>query len=313
MYPAIEPYAHGMLATGDGNSLYWECCGNPQGKPALVLHGGPGSGCSPTHRRYFDPAAYNIVLLDQRQCGRSTPSARDPATDLSANTTAHLLADIEALREHLGIQRWLVLGGSWGCTLALAYAQHAPHRVTEMVLHAIATTSPIETGWITEGVRRLLRKPGKPSAPARHKGRCPTPMQACWRARTRRSGTKPRATGARGKWRCSTPRPAMPQARWRDAGFRYGFARLVTHYWRHAAWLEDGALLRDAGKLSGIPGVLIHGRLDIGSPLATAWELAKAWPGSDWSCWPPPATAGTTPTWPMRWLPRRTASGLSGR
>jgi proline iminopeptidase len=156
MYPAIEPYAHGMLATGDGNSLYWECCGNPQGKPALVLHGGPGSGCSPTHRRYFDPAAYNIVLLDQRQCGRSTPSARDPATDLSANTTAHLLADIEALREHLGIQRWLVLGGSWGCTLALAYAQHAPHRVTEMVLHAIATTSPIETGWITEGVRRLL-------------------------------------------------------------------------------------------------------------------------------------------------------------
>jgi hypothetical protein len=105
----------------------------------------------------------------------------------------------------------------------------------------------------------------------------------------------------------------MPQARWRDAGFRYGFARLVTHYWRHAAWLEDGALLRDAGKLSGIPGVLIHGRLDIGSPLATAWELAKAWPGSDWSCWPPPATAGTTPTWPMRWLPRRTASGLSGR
>jgi pimeloyl-ACP methyl ester carboxylesterase len=213
MYPAIEPYAHGMLATGDGNSLYWECCGNPQGKPALVLHGGPGSGCSPTHRRYFDPAAYNIVLLDQRQCGRSTPSARDPATDLSANTTAHLLADIEALREHLGIQRWLVLGGSWGCTLALAYAQHAPHRVTEMVLHAIATTSPIETGWITEGVRRLLRKPGKPSAPARHKGRCPTPVQACWRARTRRSGTKPRATGARGKWRCSTPRPAMPQAR----------------------------------------------------------------------------------------------------
>jgi len=282
MYPPIEPYAHGWLEPGDGNRVYWECCGNPQGEPALVLHGGPGSGCSPTHRRYFDPAVYRIVLLDQRQCGRSTPSARDPATDLASNTTAHLLADIEALRAHLGIRRWLVLGGSWGCTLALAYAQQHPHRVSEMVLHAIATTSRAEIDWITEGVRRLL-----PEAWDAFRAGAPDGALPDAYARLLESADPSIREAAARDW-CNweialldTLPGHMPSARWQDAGFRYGFARLVTHYWRHAAWLEDGALLREAGRLAGIPGVLIHGQLDLGSPLAKAWDLAKAWPGSE--------------------------------
>src|SRR6266508_3375479 len=132
LYPPIEPYDKGMLDVGDGNLVYWEACGNPEGKPALVVHGGPGSGCTPRHRRYFDPERYRVVLFDQRGCGRSTPHASDPATDLRHNTTGHLLADMERLREHLGIQRWLLSGGSWGSTLLLAYAQGNPRRVSEI-------------------------------------------------------------------------------------------------------------------------------------------------------------------------------------
>src|SRR5713101_2484332 len=134
LYPAIEPYENGMLAVGDGNLVYWETCGNPRGKPAVVFHGGPGSGCSPWHRRLFDPAAYRIVLFDQRNCGRSTPHASDPSTDLASNNTPNLLNDIERLREHLSVDRWLVLGGSWGSTLALAYAESHPDRVSEIIL-----------------------------------------------------------------------------------------------------------------------------------------------------------------------------------
>ena len=156
LYPGIEPHAHGMLDVGDGNRAYWEVCGNPAGKPALALHGGPGSGCTPGMRRYFDPDAYRIVLLDQRGCGRSTPHASDPTVDLSANTTHHLLADIELLRRHLAIDRWLVLGGSWGSTLGLAYAERHPDRVTEIVLFAIGTTRRHEVRWITRDVERLF-------------------------------------------------------------------------------------------------------------------------------------------------------------
>lgn len=155
-FPSIEPYQHGMLDVGDGHSLYFECCGNPAGRPALVLHGGPGSGCTETHRRYFDPAHWRVILLDQRGCGRSTPHAGETLAALSANTTHHLLRDIEVLRQHLGIGEWMILGGSWGSTLALAYAQRHPRRVTSMVLHAVATTSRREIDWITSGVRMLF-------------------------------------------------------------------------------------------------------------------------------------------------------------
>ena len=131
LYPEIDPYEHGMLDVGDGQDIYWESCGQPTGKPALVLHGGPGSGCVAGFRRFFDPAAYRIVLFDQRGSGRSTPHASDPSTDLSLNTTPHLIADMEALRGHLGVERWLLLGVSWGCTLALAYAEEHPEQVDE--------------------------------------------------------------------------------------------------------------------------------------------------------------------------------------
>ena len=147
LYPEIEPYDGGLLDVGDGNQVYWEVCGYAGGAPAVVLHGGPGSGCSPGWRRYFDPAAYRVVLFDQRNCGRSRPHAADPAVDLAANTTHHLLADIERLREHLGIRRWLVFGGSWGSTLGLAYAERYPERVSALLLFSLATTSRREVRW----------------------------------------------------------------------------------------------------------------------------------------------------------------------
>jgi len=156
LYPEIEPYDHGMLDVGDGNLMYWETCGNSHGKPAVVLHGGPGSGCSTGVRRFFDPSAYRIVLFDQRGCGRSMPHASDPRTDLSVNTTEHLLADIERLRQHLGIDRWLLFGGSWGSTLGLAYAERNPQRVTEIVLVGVPTTRRSEIDWLYRGVAPLF-------------------------------------------------------------------------------------------------------------------------------------------------------------
>src|SRR3990170_2910374 len=151
LYPGSEPYEHGMLEVGDGNLVYWETCGNPRGKPAVVLHGGPGSGCSPQLRRFFDPGAYRVVLFDQRGCGRSMPHASAPDTDLASNNTANLIADIELLRQHLAIDRWLVLGGSWGSTLALAYAETHPNRVTEMILFGVTTGRRKEFDWLFRG------------------------------------------------------------------------------------------------------------------------------------------------------------------
>src|SRR5213593_2492547 len=156
LYPEIEPYEQGFLEVDDGHRVYWEACGNPTGKPAVVLHGGPGSGCTTEHRRYFDPAAYRIVLFDQRGAGRSVPHASDPAVDLSTNTTHHLIADIELLRDHLDIERWLVLGNSWGATLALAYAERHPHIVTEIVLASVTMTRAADIHWLYHGVGRFF-------------------------------------------------------------------------------------------------------------------------------------------------------------
>src|ERR1700676_2831719 len=151
LYPEIAPHEHGMLEVGGGNRVYWETCGNPRGKPAIVLHGGPGSGCTPWHRRLFDPSVYRIVLFDQRNCGRSTPPATAPETDLSSNHTSNLIADIERLRQHLEVDRWLVFGGSWGSTLALAYAERYPERVTEMILFGVTTGRHQEIDWLFRG------------------------------------------------------------------------------------------------------------------------------------------------------------------
>jgi len=151
LYPEIEPYDHGFLDVGDGQQLYWETCGKPDGLPALYLHGGPGSGCSTFARRYFDPSAYRIILFDQRNCGRSLPNAADVTTELSANTNWHLVDDIERLRHHLGVTTWLLLGTSWGSTLAIAYAETYPASVRAMVLAGVTTTRPSEIDWLLHG------------------------------------------------------------------------------------------------------------------------------------------------------------------
>ena len=286
LYPEIAPYEHGMLEVGDGHRIYWETCGNPAGKPALVLHGGPGSGCTPGWRRYFDPARYRIVLFDQRGCGRSTPHASQPGIDLSTNTTQHLLADIKQLRQHLGIEHWLLLGGSWGTTLALAYAEQNPERVTEMVLEGIATTTKWEVDWITRGVGAFF-----PDAWQRFRSGVPEAERAgslvdAYHRLLMHPDPTIHEKAARDwcDWEAAIvalhPDDA-PNPRYEQPAFRLGFARLVTHYWRHHAWLEDGALVRDAHRLSGIPGVLIHGRMDLCNPLLTPWRLAQHWPGSE--------------------------------
>ena len=280
-YPDIEPYDHGMLEVGDGHRVYWEICGNPAGKPAVVLHGGPGSGCTAGSRRGFDPLRYRIFLFDQRGCGRSTPFG-----GLLANTTEHLLADIELLRAFFGIERWLVFGGSWGSTLALAYAERHPDRVSEMVLVSIATTTRAEVEWITHGVGRYFPREwerfrnGVPAAErdgslvdAYHR-LLVDPDPAVHEKAARDWCDWEMAIVAVQPNHTPNPRYARPE-------FRLTFARIVTHYWRHNAWLEDGKLLREVGRLAGIPGVLIHGRLDFGSPLITAWNLARDWPGSE--------------------------------
>ncbi|PWU56605.1 prolyl aminopeptidase [Micromonospora sp. S4605] len=283
MYEAVQPYAHGMLDVGDGQLVYWETCGNPAGKPAVVLHGGPGSGATPSWRRYFDPARYRVVLFDQRGCGRSRPHAADPAVDLSVNTTDHLVADIERLREHLGVDRWLVLGASWGSTLGLAYAQRHPARVSELVLFSVVTTSRREVEWITRDMGRIFPaewarfRDGVPAADrdgdlADAYARLLADPDPAVRERAARDWCAWEDTHV------GTVPGHRPDPRYTDPVFRMAFARLVTHYWRHAAFLADGQLLREAGRLAGIPGVLLHGRLDISSPPEIPWRLAQAWP-----------------------------------
>ena len=286
LYPEIEPYDAGMLDVGDGNLVYWEACGNPAGKPAVVFHGGPGSGCVPGWRRYFNPAAYRVVLFDQRGCGRSTPHASDPAVDLASNTTQYLIADIERLRDHLGIARWLVLGGSWGSTLALAYAQRFPQRVSEMVLFSIATTTKRDVIWVTRDMGRYF-----PDEWSRFRDGVPAAdrdgdLVAAYYRLLHAADPAVRDKAARDwcRWEdahVSVRSDHRPDPRYEDARFRMAFARLVTHYWHHSAFLDDGALIRDAGRLAGIPGILIHGRMDLSSPLDVPRQLSRAWPGSE--------------------------------
>lgn len=282
-YPPVEPYAHGMLDVGDGQLVYWETCGNPDGKPAVVLHGGPGSGCTPGWRSMFDPARYRMVLFDQRGCGRSTPHAADPDVDLSTNTTDHLIADIELLRAHLGVQRWLVLGASWGSALGLAYAQRHPQRVSELVLFSVTAGTRRETEWITRDMGRVF-----PAEWARFRDGVPSADRdgdlADAYARLLTDPDPAVRDEAARQWcvwedtHVATAPGHRPDPRYDDPVFRMVFARLVTHYWRHGSFLPEGQVLRDAGRLAGIPGVLLHGRLDISSPSDIPWQLAQAWP-----------------------------------
>ena len=287
IFPAIEPYEHGMLAVGDGNLVYWEACGNPHGKPAVVVHGGPGSGCTDWQRRLFDPASYRIVLFDQRGCGRSTPHASAAAADLRGNTTWNLVADMEALRGHLGIERWLVLGGSWGSTLALVYAERFPERVTEMILFGVTTGRHAEFDWLFRGgVAALfpdqwdrllsaapLAESDRDAVDAYHRMLYdPDPE------------VQHRAAYEWCMWESATPvwpPVAGLSPRFRDRRFALAFARLVTHYVRHYAWLDDGCLLAGAGVLADIPGTLVNGRFDFQAPIANAWTLHRAWPRAE--------------------------------
>ncbi len=287
LYPPVEPHDRGMLDVGDGHRIYWETCGDPRGKPAVVLHGGPGSGCTAWHRRLFDPAAYRVVLFDQRGCGRSTPHAANTGADLAANTTAHLISDIERLRQRLEVDRWLLLGGSWGSTLALAYAEaHAEH-VSETILFGVTTGRRAEFDWLFRGGLAVLfpaewerLRAGVPAA-ARDSDVVDAYHRLLFDADP---AVRRRAAEDWCLWESATP--AWPPSnrlarRFADPAYALAFARIVTHYVRHNAWLEDGALLHDAGRLADVPVILINGRFDFQAPIANAWALSRAWPRAE--------------------------------
>jgi proline iminopeptidase len=280
LYPAIEPFQSGLLDVGDGHQVYWELCGNPQGKPAVFLHGGPGGGCTPEHRRFFDPDKYCVLLFDQRGCGRSTPHA-----SIDANTTWHLVDDIEKLRQLAGVQQWLVFGGSWGSTLALAYAQTHPQRVTALVLRGIFTVRQTELHWLyQDGASWLF-----PDAWQHYLAPIPPEERQDLMAAYHRRLTGPdeqtqlQAAIAWSRWEGQTI-TLLPDAELdsthSDGHFALAFARIENHYFMHRGFLDEGQLLRDAHLLHGIPGTIVQGRYDVCTPARTAWDLHQAWPGS---------------------------------
>ena len=280
-YPPIEPRESGMLDVGGGHSVYWEVCGNPKGKPAVFLHGGPGGGISPIHRQLFDPARYNVLLFDQRGCGKSRPHA-----ELEANTTWHLVADIERLRALLGAERWLVFGGSWGSTLALAYAEKHPERVSELVLRGIFTLRRFELEWYYQHGASLLfpdkwERFLKP-IPGAERG----DLIAAYRKRLTDSdpAVRKEAAQAWSLWEGETITllpDAERTAQHSEDDFADAFARIENHYFVNAGWLEEGQLIRDAGRLRSIPAVIVQGRYDIACPAVTAWDLHRAWPEAE--------------------------------
>jgi proline iminopeptidase len=278
-YPELEPYNRGRLQVSALHEIYFEECGNPAGKPAVVLHGGPGGGISPFLRRTHDPLAYRIVLFDQRGCGQSTPHA-----ELAENTTWDLVEDIERLRRHLAIDRWQVVGGSWGSTLALAYAQTHPERVAELIVRGIFTLRKSEIDWFYQhGASELFPEAWETflapiPEPERHDllsayhrrltGSDPAEQLACARAWS--------------QWEGATLSLLPDQKRLRDFGaerFALAFARIECHYFvNNGFFAHDGQLLADARKLKAIPGVIIQGRYDVVTPAVSAWDLHKAWP-----------------------------------
>jgi proline iminopeptidase len=281
LYPEIEPYNTGRLRVSDPHELYFEESGNPHGKPVVFLHGGPGGGTEPKQRRFFDPAAYRIVLFDQRGCGKSTPAA-----SLVDNTTWHLVADIEALREALGIERWQVFGGSWGSTLALAYAQTHPERVTELVLRGIFLIRKWEIDWFYQrGCDALFPDAWEEflaPIPESERGDL---LRAYHRLLTSEDG-KVRLRAARawsiweGKTSCLVPSEELI-AKSGTEEFALAFARIECHYFVNGAFLEGRELLANVDAIRRIPAVIVQGRYDVVCPMRSAWDLHRAWPEAD--------------------------------
>jgi proline iminopeptidase len=278
LYPPIEPFETGMLDVGNGHSIYWERVGTKGGKPAVFLHGGPGGGISPAHRSLFDPTRYEVVLFDQRGCGRSTPYA-----ELEHNTTWDLVADIELLRETFGFEKWQVFGGSWGSTLALAYAETHPQRVSELILRGVYTLTQAELDWYYRfGVSEMF-----PDKWERFLGVLKTPEERADPVTAYRAlltgadeAAKLEAAKAWSSWEGETI-TLLPHAGYSadfsDGHFALAFARIENHFFVHKAWLRERQLLDDAHKLRGIPGVIVHGRYDMPCPARYAWELSKIW------------------------------------
>ena len=282
LYPAIEPFESGMLDVGDGHSIYYERVGTKGAKPVVYLHGGPGAGITPNNRRLFDPARYEVILFDQRGCGRSTPYA-----DLTNNTTWHLVADIERLREKFGFQKWQVFGGSWGSTLALAYAQTHTERVSELILRGIYTVTRAELDWYYRfGVSQMFpEKFERFLAPLKTPEQRADPVSAYRALLTGEDeAVKIEAAKAWTIWEGETitllPAPAVI-APYYEGAYALAFARIENHYFFHDSWLKERQLLDNAHLLTGIPGVIVHGRYDMPCPARYAWELHKAWPEAE--------------------------------
>jgi len=282
LYPPIEANRTGMLPVSRLHTIYWEESGNPSGKPVVFVHGGPGGGTEPTYRRLFDPKAYRIILFDQRGCGKSTPHA-----SLEDNTTWHLVADMEAIRQHLGIDRWQVFGGSWGSTLALAYAEEHPERVTELVLRGIFLMRRKEVLWYyQEGANWLFPdewEAFQAPIPAAERGDM---VSAYYKRLTGKDeAERLRCAKTWSVWEGSTislmPNPERV-ARFAGDQFALAFARIECHYFINGAFLrEDDQLLKNVVRIRKIPGVMVQGRYDMATPPLSAWDLKRAWPEAE--------------------------------
>jgi proline iminopeptidase len=285
MYPPSEPYDAGRLRVGDGHELHWEIVGSPEGIPAVYLHGGPGSGSGESARRWFDPSAFRAVLFDQRGCGRSRPLADDHLHDLTTNTTDHLVADIEQLREHLDIDRWVVVGVSWGATLALVYAQRHSDRVRGIVLGAVTSGTRREIEWITRDIGRVFPREWDEFVAGVPEAERSGDLAGAYARLLASPDPVVRDEAAR-RW-CAWEDTHVslipgwtPDPRFDDPTFRSVFARLVTHYWSNGCFLVDGAILDGMGQITDVTGVMVHGRHDVSSPLVVAWRLHQRWPAS---------------------------------
>jgi proline iminopeptidase len=281
LYPPIEPYASGLLRLDQRHHMYWEECGNPRGVPVLFLHGGPGAGATAAHRRFFDPAYFRIMIFDQRGAGRSTPHG-----ELIDNTTPHLVEDMEKLRRHRGVESWLVFGGSWGSTLALAYAETHPERCRALVLRGIFLCRKSEIDWFLYGIRNIFPEAWRAFAgfiPERERNdlldayyrRLVDPNPAVHLPAARAWSTYEGA--------CSTllPSPETVAAFGEDR-MAVGLARIEAHFFRHDIFLPENSLLANAGKLRRIPATIVQGRYDMVCPIVTADDLARAWPEADY-------------------------------